>query len=170
MTALSEPKTGLYDGVMRLFSRINFALACIAAVVLLCATSFVFLEILSRFFLGKSQIWVIEISSYSLLYMTFLGAPYMLEKQRHVAIDLLTDALGEPWRSRLAFVMSLLAALICGVLTWYGTAVAWDQFQFGTREASLLAPKSYWLTIVFPIGMGLMTVQFIDQAIKSLRG
>lgn len=169
MTAICAPTRSLYDRVMQVFSRINFGLACVSAVVLLCATGFVFLEILSRFFLGKSQIWVIEVSSYSLLYMTFLGAPYMLEKQRHVAIDLLTDALADPWRSRLAAMMSLLAALVCGICTWYGVAVAWDQFSFGMREASLLAPKSYWLTLVFPLGVGLMTVQFIDQAIRHLR-
>lgn len=163
----TEPSRHPYARFMRQISRVNLGLAWASAFVLLCATLFVFLEILSRFFLGKSQIWVIEISSYSLLYMTFLGAPYMLEKQRHVVIDLLTDHLPQPWRGRLGMTVSGLAAMVCLVCAWYGVVVVWDQYQFGMREASLLAPKSYWLTIVFPVGMLLMAIQFIDQSVRG---
>ncbi|MEP4546392.1 MAG: TRAP transporter small permease [Saccharospirillum sp.] len=164
--------TGVYARAMHGLSLINVSLAGLSAVILLCATLFVFLEIVSRFFFGKSQIWVIEISGYSLLYMTFLGAPYMLEKHRHVAIDILTDALPEPVRTWLAIIIGLTCALACLVSTWFGVVVFMDQWEFGMRETTLLAPKSQWLTIVFPVAMLLMALQFIDQAItqgRSLR-
>ncbi|MHA7880094.1 MAG: TRAP transporter small permease [Saccharospirillum sp.] len=157
--------SNLASAFMRGVSVLNLGLASISALVLLLATGIVFLEIMSRFFLGKSQLWVIEVSGYSLLYMTFLGAPYMLEKHRHVAIDILTDSLANPLRSRLAAFMNALAAIVCLVCTWFGMAVLLDQIEFGQRETSVLAPRSYWLTWVFPLGMSLLSIQFIAHSV-----
>lgn len=162
-------ETGVYARAMTMLSLINAGMAWLSAVILLCATLFVFLEIMSRFFLGKSLIWVIEISGYSLLYMTFLGAPYMLEKHWHVAIDILSDALAEPIRTWLAIIISLMSAVVCIICTVFGAMVFLDQWEFGMRETTLLAPKSQWLTLIFPIAMLLMTLQFIDQAIAHAR-
>lgn len=154
---------------MRGVSRLNLLLASVSAAVLLAATAAVFAEILTRFFFGKSLVWVVELSGYSLLYMTFLGAPYLLEKNRHVAIDILTESLRPRWRVPLAFAMALLGAAICLYSAWYGLLVTIDQYQFGSREATVLAPYSYLLTWVFPLGMLLLAIQFLAQAVSTLK-
>lgn len=161
----TDTQRSLAGTFMKGVSWLNLALASVSAVVLLLATAIVFMEILSRFFFGKSQIWVIEMSGYSLLYMTFLGAPYMLEKHRHVAIDILTDSLANPLRNRLGAAMNILAALVCLVCAWFGMMVLLDQIEYGQRETSLLSPRSYWLTWVFPLGMSLLSIQFIAHSV-----
>ncbi|MCE8023922.1 MULTISPECIES: TRAP transporter small permease [Halomonadaceae] len=155
--------------LMRGLSRLNFLLAVISAVVLVAATGAVFAEIMSRLLFGKSLLWVVELSGYALLYMTFLGAPYLLEKNRHVAIDIVTENLHPRWRVPLGCAMSLLGAAVCFYATWYGLAVTLDQYQFGTRETTVLAPHSYLLTWVFPLGMFLVAIQFVAQALACLK-
>lgn len=154
---------------MRGVSRLNLLLAAISATVLVAATAAVFAEILSRFFFGESLVWVVELSGYSLLYMTFLGAPYLLEKNRHVAIDIVTEHLRPRWRTPLAIVVALFGAAICLYAAWYGLAVTLDQYQFGSRETTVLAPPSYLLTWVFPLGMFLLAIQFVAQAVTCLK-
>lgn len=155
--------------VMRGVSGLNLLLAGVSAAVLLAATAAVFAEILSRFFFGESLVWVVELSGYSLLYMTFLGAPYLLEKNRHVAIDIVTENLRPRWRTPLACATALFGAAICLYAAWYGLQVTIDQYQFGSREATVLAPRSYLLTWVFPLGMLLLAIQFLAQAVAALK-
>ncbi len=155
--------------LMRGVSRLNLLLAGISAVTLVAATAAVFCEILSRLIFGRSLLWVVEISGYALLYMTFLGAPYLLEKNRHVAIDIVTEHLPPRLQMPLAFLMGVLGAAICLYAAWYGLAVTLDQYQFGTRETTVLAPRSYLLTWVFPLGMLLLSIQFVAQAVACLK-
>ncbi|MCG6656770.1 TRAP transporter small permease [Halomonas campisalis] len=155
--------------LMRGVSRLNLALAAVSAAVLLAATGAVFAEILSRLFFGQSLIWVVELSGYALLYMTFLGAPYLLEKNRHVAIDVITTSLPPRWRVALGFAMALLGAAACLYAAWYGLGVTLDQYQFGIRETTVLAPRSYLLTWVFPLGLFLVAIQFVAQAVACLK-
>lgn len=151
---------------MRGVSQLNLWLAWVSAAVLVGATALVFMEILSRLIFDTSLIWVVEISEYALLYMTLLGAPYLLEKHRHVAIDLVTDALPMRLRQALAVAMCSLGAIVCLCYTWYGAVVTLDQFQFGTHETTVLAPPSFLVTGVFPLGMLLLSIQFVAQAVS----
>ncbi|QTF92706.1 TRAP transporter small permease subunit [Halomonas sp. BM-2019] len=155
--------------VMQGVSRLNLLLAGISAAVLVVATLAVFCEILSRLFFGRSLLWVVEVSGYALLYMTFLGAPYLLEKNRHVAIDVVTEHLPPRLRMPLAFVMALIGAGASLYAAWYGLQVTLDQYQFGIRETTVLAPRSYLLTWVFPLGLFLVAIQFLAQAEACLK-
>lgn len=155
--------------VMRGVSRLNLLLAGISAATLVAATAAVFCEILSRLLFGKSLIWVVEVSGYALLYMTFLGAPYLLEKNRHVAIDIAIEHLPPRLQTPLAVVMALVGAAVCLYAAWYGLVVTLDQYQFGIRETTVLAPRSYLLTAVFPLGMFLLAIQFVAQAGACLK-
>ncbi|MBB3230542.1 TRAP transporter small permease [Halomonas stenophila] len=154
---------------MRGISRLNLWLAWLSGLVLVVATGLVFLEILSRLIFDHSLVWVIELSEYSLLYMTFLGAPYLLEKHRHVAIDLVTDALPEWPRRLLVALMSALAAVACGYCAWVGGLVTLDQLEYGMRETTLMRPPSYLITLVFPLGMLLLAIQFVAQTLDSFK-
>ncbi|MDR5866428.1 TRAP transporter small permease [Halomonas koreensis] len=154
---------------MRGVSRLNLWLAWLAGLVLVAATGLVFMEILSRLIFDKSLVWVIELSEYSLLYMTFLGAPYLLEKHRHVAIDIVTDALPDLPRRVLSALMCALGAVACGYCAWVGGLVTLDQFEYGMRETTLMRPPSYLITMVFPLGMLLLAIQFAAQTLDSFK-
>lgn len=161
--------THFFSKIMRAVSRINLWLAWFSAFVLLLSTSLVFAEIMSRLMFGKSLVWVIEISEYSLLYMTFLGAPYLLEKNRHVAIDLVVEALPLSIRRLLVALLCFVAAIACGYCAWIGVLVTVDQWEFGLRETTLMRPPSYLITMVFPVGMALLSIQFFAQVFDSLK-
>jgi TRAP-type C4-dicarboxylate transport system permease small subunit len=117
---------------------------------------------------GTSQLWVIEVSEYSLLYITFLGAPYLLEQNRHVMLDLLYNSLSGLRRRLAALVNAVLGLALCVVLTVVGILVVLDQIDSGVRETTVMAPHSFWLTLALPLGMALMSFQFLDQAVRAV--
>jgi C4-dicarboxylate transporter, DctQ subunit len=158
----------IYEKLSKLFSRLNLLFAGAGAFILFAITAFVFFEVMSRALLGTSRLWVIEVSEYSLFFLTFMGAPYLLEKNRHVVIDLVLNELAQRSKLNVSLFNGVLGALICVVLTYAGVEVVLDQFDTGVREATVMAPQKYWITAVFPIGMALMSFQFIDKIIRII--
>lgn len=166
MAWLNKTMTAL----MRVVSAVNLILAAVAAAVLVAATFMVFTEIISRLLFDKSLIWTVEVSGYSLLFMTFLGAPYLLEKNRHVAIDLITGALTGTPKKILDTLTNLFGAAICIFFAWYALQVTIDQYQNDIRLTSVLRPYRYIFTAVVPLSMALLAIQFLSHAVHGFRG
>ncbi len=165
--------TWLHNGMtrfMRAVSILNLVLAGVAAAILVAATLMVFAEIVARMLVGKSLMWTVEISGYSLLYMTFLGAPFLLEKNRHVAIDLITGSMSGLPRRVLGTATNLFGAAICLYFAWYALQVTIDQYENGIRVTSVLRPYRYIFTAVVPLSMALLAIQFLAHAVRNARG
>lgn len=154
----------------RVFSRLNLICAVTGAALLFMIASIICFEVTVRAMGGSSQLWVIEVSEYALLFITFLGAPYLLEKNMHVVLDLLYDNLTGRRRLALQIVNAGMGFAICAVLTVVGISVVIEQYGLGVRQVTVMRPLSWWITTALPIGMGLMSVQFLDQLIRSVRG
>ena len=159
--------THVLDPLRTVFSRINLACAIIGAALLFGIATIVCFEVVGRALGASSRLWVIEVSEYALLFITFLGAPYLLELNRHVVMDLLVSGLSGRKKQVSQFFNSLIGLLICVVLTFVGIGVVLDQLDLGTREVTVMRPQSWWITAAMPIGTGLMAVQFLDALLRS---
>ena len=154
----------------RVFSRLNLVCAVIGAVLLSMIAAIICFEVLIRWLGGSSQLWVIEVSEYALLFITVLGAPYLLEKNLHVVMDLVYDSLSGRWRLILQLMNATIGFVLCAVLTVVGLSVVIEQYELGVRLVTVMRPHSWWITAALPVGMALMTIQFLDQIIRTLRG
>lgn len=90
----------------------------------------VFANVVSRYLFNHSLVWVEELTQYQMIWIAWLGAGLALREGRHVAVDLLEDALPERARRILrgAIALTMLAFLLA--LGWYGTqivAFSWNQ-------------------------------------------
>ncbi len=157
-----------YLVVSKVFSQINLICAIIGACILFGVTSIIVVEVIFRAIYGTSMIWVIEISEYLLLFLTFLGAPYLLEKNQHVSIDLIIDIVSKSKKKFLIIFNYSLGIIICGTFTYAGTIVVLDQIETGVKAVTILAPEKYMYTIILPIGMFLLSIQFLDKIVKTI--
>ena len=102
--------------ITRIFERTNNLLAFIAGVIIIFTMAAVTYEVIMRYFLNRPTLWVVEVSGYSLLFITFLGAAWVLRRGGHVRIDLLTNRLKPRNQIRLNIITSIMAAIICLVI------------------------------------------------------
>lgn len=158
------------DQMRRLFGRINLFCAVIGALLLFSMAFVVCFEVLGRALGAASRLWVIEASEYALLFTTFLGAPYLLEKNRHVVMDLLINGLTGKRKQISQLLNAGIGFGVCVIITVVGLQVVVDQFIHGTREVTVMRPQSWWITAAMPIGTGLMAVQFLDAIICAFSG
>lgn len=160
----------MYDSLRKTFSRINLVCAILAAALLLFVAAIICFEVASRATTGSSRLWVIEVSEYSLLFITFLGAPYLLEKNMHVVLDIVYNNLQRRPKQVVQILNAAIGLFVCATLTIVGVMVVAEQFSIGVREVTVMRPESWWITAALPVGMFLMTVQFLDQIIRVIRG
>ena len=161
--------TGL-DKLRRVFSRLNLICAVLGATLLFFIAAIICFEVVGRALGGASRLWVIEVSEYALLFITFLGAPYLLEKNAHVLMDLLYNSFVGRTRLLVQGLNAAIGLAACTIITIVGVQVVIEQFQVGVREVTVMRPLSWWITASLPLGTGLMTVQFLDLLIRTARG
>jgi len=154
----------------RAFDHLLEAMAVLGMVILTAIMLAVCWEVVTRYFLGRGSVWVIEFSEYALLYVTFLGTAWLLKREGHVEMDLLTIRLSGKTVRLTRGVVSIFAALLCLVLAWYGGAVAIDHLERGLHQPTLLGPPDFPLFAVIPVGFFLLFVQFLRRAHGCLAG
>src|SRR5665811_62735 len=91
-------------------------LAYIMAAVILFLALFLTFAVATRYFLAMPIRGVIEISEYSLLYITFGATTWVLKNDEHVKMDLILDKLSPRNKRWLNTTTSLLCAIICMIL------------------------------------------------------
>jgi C4-dicarboxylate transporter DctQ subunit len=147
-----------------IFDRFLDGLAFLAGILLVLASFGVFAMILSRYFLNRPMGWMIELAEYVLLYMSFLLAAWVLKKEAHVRMDVLVESLNPRIRLVCNVFSSILGAMVCMVLVWFGTKVTWHLYQSGTLTTTYLEIPKFPLSIVIPFGSLLFMIQFIRRA------
>ncbi len=156
--------------LMAIFDRTNDYLAYFSCLILFFIMFAVAAEIIQRKLIGRSIIWSVEYAEYGLFYLTFLAAAWVLRRDAHVSVDVLVSHLGIRAKQLLDLVMSIIAALLCMVITWYGTTVTIDMYMRGAyRETSMLATPLFITLIPIPIGCFLLTVQFLRRTLNTLK-
>ncbi len=157
----------------RWFDRAEGFLAAAAAILLVAVSASVCLEVVMRYGFNQPLFWVVEIAEYSLVYITFLGAAWVLKEDGHVKIELLLSVLSAAWRNRLGLVGAVLGLGVCLVLTIFGARITWINFLRGSYKPTLIEMPTWLVLIVIPLGSLFLCVRFSRQIagyVRALRG
>src|SRR5699024_9681683 len=90
---------------------INF-MGVLARIVIVMIVLIIFIDILTMNLFNYSLAWVLEISEYLLVFLTFLGAAWLLREDGHIKLDLILNALSKKGRKRLEFLNSIIGFII----------------------------------------------------------
>ena len=152
-----------------LLDRVVGAFAIVAGILVVYTLCSVCLEVVLRYFFNRPQVWVIETAEYALLFITFLGAAWVLRNEGHVKVDLLINQLRPRAQTAINTVTSIVSAAVCLILTWYTGQLAFDHLQRGVvSEKMLTFPKGVLLAVI-PVGCFLLFIQFLRRTHRYLR-
>ncbi len=147
-----------------IFDRTIGLLSLCAGILIIYVMLSVTVEVATRYFLGSMMGWVIEVSEYSLLFITFLATAWVLKREGHVKMDLVLRRLSPGTQTRLNIATSILGAVICLIVFWYGVKVTWDSYQIGYIMAKPLRPPQFLILFIIPVGSFLLFIQFLRRA------
>ena len=152
----------IYEKIINLMSY----LAGILLSFLMLAISY---AVFMRYIFSMPVPWITEISSYILLFITFLGAPRLLMKDGHVRVDIVTKTLRGRKKLVLDVTTSALGAFTCLVIFYYSTLVTVDFYIRNVQLMNILTIPKYLLIAVIPIGSLFLTIEFIRRGIVFLK-
>lgn len=138
----------------------------IAAFALFLFIVFSTAQMVSRYFLNSPLAWVEEVSMIILIWMTFIGAVWLVRKDQHIRVELL-DELGYPRVRTVLYTLYDLASIAFLILLAIGgyqliDLMSWD------RTPALQIPYSFIVSIV-PVTAALMAVGFVLQIVRRLK-
>jgi C4-dicarboxylate transporter DctQ subunit len=126
-------------------------------------------EVIVRAAFNSPTSWSVELTNYSLPLMTFLGAAYCLRVRRHIRVVLLVDKLSGRGQTLLEVITSLLGLLFSLTLLWKGSQWVLDTYRTGEVSSSVLFFPQWIVRLAFPLGMLLLSIQFLKDFIAAWR-
>ena len=155
----------LKDTVGRVIDRLEDFLASLAGVILLLIIVCVSLEIVMRYFFKEPLFWVVELSEYGLLYITFLAAPWLLRQGGHVQVDVVINHLPPGWRKVCAIFSSTVCFVISLLLTVFGARTTYDYFLRKLYKPTVLEFPTWIVLLVIPVGSLFLAIRFFRMAL-----
>lgn len=135
-------------------------LAAIAAMLILAMSFWITYDVLTRYFLDYSSPWSFDLSEYTLVWVTFLGAPWVLLQDRHVRIELLVDVLPVKVQRILGMIVCVIAILTCAVLAWRTGLAAMQYIDRNVMMPRIWRIPRIWPYSIIPIGSVLLGIAF----------
>ncbi|MFC1910029.1 TRAP transporter small permease [Chloroflexota bacterium] len=140
----------------------------IAGLILAFITLGICAEVVSRT-LGGSIYWMMEVVEYSLLYMTLLGAAWLLKSEGHVTMDIVLMKTRPRYRYFIYMITSFICAITCLVIVWYGIETTLITSARQSVLGTILEPPLFILIAVIPFGFLLLFIQFLVRTYVYLQ-
>ncbi len=131
----------------------------------------VFTNVVSRYCFGISYATTEEISTFLMIWITYLGAGLALREGRHAAIDLFQDLLPEKARRVARALLGVVILLFMAGLAYYGVKMA--QFGWGQETWAMQIPRGIpYLgipigAVVFGMHLVMMFREWVDREWES---
>ena len=146
--------------LLRLYTGVLYAMAGIAGATLVWLMVSVVVSVMMRNLGLQPFAWLFTSSEYGLLYMTMLGAPWLVREKGHVHIELFTAALSPAGQRFVSRLVAVLCVLVCVVLAWKGAELVAKNLSRNDYDVRAYYTPKWMLTLAFPISFGFMAIEF----------
>ena len=146
--------------ISKAYSALLYGLATIAGLTLIWLMISVIISVLMRNTGLQPFAWLFTSAEYGLLYMTMLGAPWLVREKGHVHIELVTSALPEGLRAIVSRGVAAACVAVCVILAGKGVDLLLTNIERGDVDTRAYYYPRWLLTITFPISFGMMAIEF----------
>ncbi|MFC1979816.1 TRAP transporter small permease subunit [Chloroflexota bacterium] len=151
------------------FNRIIRILFVIACSLFIIGWLSVLYEVVMRYIFSRAQIWVVDIVSYILLYITFLSAAWVLSKEGHVRMDWMINRLNPRNQAFLNMVTYIISSIMWLVIFLFTAHLTWSLFLEGEHIYTGLEPLKAPLVAIIPAGSLVLVIQLLRMAHGHLK-
>lgn len=149
-------KTGAF------IDKLNLSGAFLSGLCLLSIAILVTYEVVARYLFNAPTSWVLEISIYLCIASVFLAGGYVLQKNSHIFVDLVTNILPQRTKLQLSLITSVVAFIYCFVLFWKGGSVAIHSYANSEVSPTLLRMPTYIPRGLVSLGGLLICLQYLN--------
>lgn len=148
------------------FDRVLTGLAALAAAIFAATAVLIGVNVVLRNLDLPTLFGLLDAVEYGLLAATFLAAPWVLARNAHVSIDLLTAALPVPAGRALGRLTAGLGLALSVTVAWYGMEAAAASAARGSMVRTAFVFPEWWALSLVPAGFTLMALEFLRQMLR----
>ncbi len=131
----------------------------------------VFYNVVMRYIFRKPIHWTTEVTSLMLVFITFLGAAYMVKEEKHIKFTLIYERLHGTGKAVVDVINSLAGIVFSLVLAWEAWKATKIALMTNMRMPSLLGTPYYIPYLLIVIGSVMIALEFFvriyDKMIKQ---
>jgi TRAP-type C4-dicarboxylate transport system permease small subunit len=146
-----------------IFDKTITIMMIVSAIVVLLDALFVTIDVLMRYAFSITYIGIFELTEYSLLWMTFMGAAYIMRNNGHVRVDAVTNLLNPKNGAILNIIASVISLFILMVVTFYSAKLTLHDFLTDFTLSGILKPVKWPIEIIIPIGFFMLFLQVLKN-------
>lgn len=143
------------------------ALAALAAALLCALVVLILVDIGARYLRVFSIAWALEASEYMLYAITFLGAPWVLREEGHIAVELVVERLPPRAKRFARRAADVLGAVVCIVLLYYACRVTWRSYASGTMVHQSFVFPEWWVYAGMPVVIAILLVVYARWIVRG---
>ena len=155
-------------GFARLVERPARWLAWFSALLILAMGFWITYDVVTRNLFDWASPWAFDLSEYSLVWMTFLAAPWILLRDGHVRVEILIDALSPRTQRAIGVVVSAIGLVVCAILAWRTGIGALEYAQNDVRMGRIWNIPRIYPYIAVPFGSAALTLAFLARLMTYL--
>ncbi len=125
-------------------------------------------DVVSRGLFNWASPWAFDLSEYSLVWITFLAAPWILLKDGHVRVEILVSALTQRWQRSIGGVVSLIGLVVCCILAWRTGMAGIEYAQNDVRVGRIWNIPRIFPYVIVPIGSVFLGLAFVERLLVYL--
>ena len=150
--------------VINLFNRIEDIFARLTMTILVLLMLSVTYSVVIRYIFNAKVFGMFDVWEYTMLFLPFLGAAWLLREEGHIRMDVVTARLKPRAQTILNIITAILSTFTTLVLTWFGTIITIKIYQKGITHfyRELWTPEWIILAII-PIGGLLLFLESIRR-------
>ncbi len=151
---------------MSLYKKINRSLEIFLVLLTVVLVIDVLWQVFSRYVLNSPSSFTDELAGYLLIWVSLLGAAYVVGTREHLAIDIILQR-SKPERQRVLkiIIQTVIILFAFSVLVIGGSWLVYTRFYLGVRSAALQLPLGY-VYIVLPLS-GLLILYYSLRHLKD---
>ena len=160
------PLLASFDRLRRAVDAIDIALMVVGCAMLFALMFVVVADVALRYLFNAPLQWSYEvISSYLMPGLFFFAASHTLKAHAHVSVDIVHNYVARRTRTLLEALTSTLAAPVFALCTVVSAQRTLEDFQTAAASTSGLTLPTWTISLMLPIGFGLLTVRLALNAI-----
>lgn len=148
----------------RLYRSLVTAEKAAACVLLVAVLVLILFQVVSRYVFATPFGWTLEIARFALIWLTFVGAGFVMSQRLHISMDLLVTRLGRLGSMIVDTFAHVIVVTASAAMAVFGTA-------FAVEHTSISAPASGWsMAVVYAagaVGFGLIAFHGVVNAVSN---
>lgn len=159
--------TQLTHAADRLMSGINKLMVFVGSIALVAASFILSYSVASRAFFGATTDWQDEAAVFCLVGATFLCGGFVQEIRGHVGISAVAGMLPNKVNQLRIILIDVVSFAFCAFFAWKSWSLFHEAWVDGQVTSSSWAPPLWIPYIMMSIGMTLLAIQILLQALGS---